>query len=72
MIQKVLHKETLIKEFSYAAQGRAAKGNALRALPLSGKRKLCFRFSALWQILDGFVQRFLKEGLNVHPACQLT
>ena len=58
-VQRLL-KEGLINQTFLAAQGCAAKGNARRALPLSGKRKLCFRFSARWQILDGFVQRFLK------------
>ena len=57
----LLLKEGLINQTFLAAQGRAAKSNTLQVLLLSGKRKLCFRFSALWQILDGFVQRFLKE-----------
>ena len=53
-----------------AAQGRAAKDDARRALSLSGKRKLRFRFSALWQILDGFVQSFLKHSTKQRRAIE--
>ena len=53
-----LLKEGLIKDLP-CGTGTCRQRQCCKALPLSGKRKLCFRFSALWQIRDGFVQRFL-------------